>query len=245
MTSISISSATCFRRNIGHSSRTCSTSWIFAGSQAQHGEFFSLNLCRYCANPPSPVRVCAILDVIPVFWRTRYACSTREKKHLVISPVLPSAYRSCHSSRLAALITFFAYDSGYLSYSAAVFLVRAARLASSSARSLPAIPACALTQNKRTALPSATISEVSRYVGQRVICPRRRVPRLLSVPPLHQGRTDSAFNTATVGINARPDDDETVHRLGVEVLDALVPDLGHVRRVGKPPSPQARSTKCP
>ncbi|GBP21010.1 hypothetical protein EVAR_11041_1 [Eumeta japonica] len=89
MTPISVSSATRSRRNIGHSSRTCSTSWILAGSQAQYGESFSLNLCRYCENPPCPVRVCAKWDVISVFRRTRYACSTRGKKHLVISPVPP------------------------------------------------------------------------------------------------------------------------------------------------------------
>ncbi|GBP51979.1 hypothetical protein EVAR_45828_1 [Eumeta japonica] len=114
MTPISVSSATRSRSNIAHSSRTCSTSWIFAGSQAQYGESFSY-LCRYCANLPCPVRVCAIWDIISIFPRTRYACFTRRKKHLVISPVLPSAHRSCHSSRLTALITFFAYDSGNIS----------------------------------------------------------------------------------------------------------------------------------
>ncbi|GBP18604.1 hypothetical protein EVAR_14374_1 [Eumeta japonica] len=164
MTPISVSSATRSRRNIGHSSRTCSTSWILAGSQAQYGESFSLNLCRYCENPPCPVRVCAKWDVISVFRRTRYACSTRGKKHLVISPVPPSAYRSCHSSRLAALITL-SRTTAETRHSPLPSLVRAARLASSSARSFPAIPACALTQNKRTALPSATISEMSRLAS--------------------------------------------------------------------------------
>ncbi|GBP96893.1 hypothetical protein EVAR_84146_1 [Eumeta japonica] len=66
MTPISVSSATRSRRNIGHS-RERAASWILAGSQAQYGESFSLNLCRYCENPPCPVRVCAKWDVISVF----------------------------------------------------------------------------------------------------------------------------------------------------------------------------------
>ncbi|GBP90783.1 hypothetical protein EVAR_102465_1 [Eumeta japonica] len=49
------------------------------------------------------------------------------------------------------------------------------------------------------------------------------------VPPFGQGRTDFALNTASVGVDLRPDHRETVHRLGVEVLDALVPDLGHAQ----------------
>ncbi|GBP08070.1 Protein ALP1-like [Eumeta japonica] len=46
-------------------------------------------------------RVCATWDVIWMPLRTLYACFTRGKKRLVISSVLPSAYRCCHS-RLAA-----------------------------------------------------------------------------------------------------------------------------------------------
>ncbi|GBP11755.1 hypothetical protein EVAR_77857_1 [Eumeta japonica] len=54
--------------------------------------------------------VCATWDVISICLRIRYACFFRGKKHLVISPVLPSAHRFCHSSRLAALIIYFACD---------------------------------------------------------------------------------------------------------------------------------------
>ncbi|GBP34576.1 hypothetical protein EVAR_85296_1 [Eumeta japonica] len=63
------------------------------------------------------------------------------------------------------------------------------------------------------------------------IKPERRVPDLLSVPPFRQGRTDFALYSASVGVDLRPDHCKTVHCLEVEVLDALVPDLGHVRRV--------------
>ncbi|GBP53034.1 hypothetical protein EVAR_43319_1 [Eumeta japonica] len=91
---------------------------ILAGSQAQYGESFSLNLCRYCENPPCPVRVCAKWDVI----------SFSE------DPV-----RLFHSGKEA-------------------FGRRAWR-------ACPHALTCALTQNKRTALPSATISEMSRLHG--------------------------------------------------------------------------------
>ncbi|GBP72926.1 hypothetical protein EVAR_41142_1 [Eumeta japonica] len=107
MTPICVSSTTRSRRKIGHSSRTCNTSWIFAGSQAQYGESFSLNLCRYCANPPYPVRVCVIWDVISIF------------RH----PVRPfhsgkeafGDFRLALAASLAAHVIFFAYDSGNLS----------------------------------------------------------------------------------------------------------------------------------
>ncbi|GBP52976.1 hypothetical protein EVAR_97569_1 [Eumeta japonica] len=65
---------------------------------------------QVCENPPCPVKVSVNWDVMSICWRTLYAYSARGRKHLEISPALPSAYRSCHSSRLTDLITFFAYD---------------------------------------------------------------------------------------------------------------------------------------
>ncbi|GBP30886.1 hypothetical protein EVAR_91627_1 [Eumeta japonica] len=61
--------------------------------------------------------------------------------------------------------------------------------------------------------------------------PERRVPGFFSVLPLRQGCTDFVYDSASVGINMRPDHCETVQNLTVQVLDALIPDLGQVRRV--------------
>ncbi|GBP25154.1 hypothetical protein EVAR_19637_1 [Eumeta japonica] len=61
--------------------------------------------------------------------------------------------------------------------------------------------------------------------------PERRVSGLLSVPPFRQGLTDLALYSVSVGVDLRPDHCKTVHCLEIKILDALISDLGHVRRV--------------
>ncbi|GBO98730.1 hypothetical protein EVAR_72721_1 [Eumeta japonica] len=59
----------------------------------------------------------------------------------------------------------------------------------------------------------------------------RRVPSFLSIPPFNQGCTDLALDSASVGVDVRFNYGETVQSLGIQVLDAIVSDLGHVRDV--------------
>ncbi|GBP43380.1 hypothetical protein EVAR_34296_1 [Eumeta japonica] len=51
------------------------------------------------------------------------------------------------------------------------------------------------------------------------------------MPPFRQSCADFAVDSAYVGVDGRFDYGETVQGLGIQVLDALVSDLGHVRGV--------------
>ncbi|GBP96369.1 hypothetical protein EVAR_65699_1 [Eumeta japonica] len=67
-------------------------------------------------------------------------------------------------------------------------------------------------------------------------------------PATRQGRSDFAFNTATVGENARPDDGETVHRLGSRSSTPRTRSRARarVRQIAEiHGSLELRSTKCP
>ncbi|GBP47143.1 hypothetical protein EVAR_36968_1 [Eumeta japonica] len=50
-------------------------------------------------------------------------------------------------------------------------------------------------------------------------------------PAIPSGPHDFVFYSASVGVHMQSDHCEMVNCLGVQVLDALMPDLGHVRRV--------------
>ncbi|GBP34121.1 hypothetical protein EVAR_28255_1 [Eumeta japonica] len=119
-TPISASSATRSRRDIEHSLKTCSTSWIFMASQAEYCESFNLNLCSYCVNPPCLRIALAKADVeslntltspsLPFFtlhiafcnaiisaWNTVQKRSSRNVKYQISSP-------SCHSVRASVSV---------------------------------------------------------------------------------------------------------------------------------------------
>ncbi|GBP14901.1 hypothetical protein EVAR_75477_1 [Eumeta japonica] len=138
-------------------------SWILAQSQEQYGESSSLNINRYYPNPPWPVSVSATWDVILIYLRTLYVCCAREKKYLMISPMFSSAYRFCYSSRLAALITFV-WQRKPVVVSCRLLdeggppgeLVCTRVTCDSGMRS---------NSERRTALPSAAISEMSRLAS--------------------------------------------------------------------------------
>ncbi|GBP03307.1 hypothetical protein EVAR_2706_1 [Eumeta japonica] len=53
--------------------------------------------------------------------------------------------------------------------------------------------------------------------------PECQVPDLVSVSPFRKGRTNFAFYSASVGVDLRPNQCETVHYLGVKVLELSYP----------------------
>ncbi|GBP51706.1 hypothetical protein EVAR_96257_1 [Eumeta japonica] len=68
-----------------------------------------------------------------------------------------------------------------------------------------------------------------------------RSPEFHPVSPFSQGRTDFAFNSATVGINVQPDDVELVNRCRIQVLHALEPELA--RPLPSPLCPEGAASR--
>ncbi|GBP30783.1 hypothetical protein EVAR_82525_1 [Eumeta japonica] len=79
----------------------------------------------------------------------------------------------------------------------------------------------------RIALYSATISAWKTVQKGS----SRSVKYQVSSSSRHSVRVDFALDSASVGVNVRPDYSKTVQSLGVQVLDALVLSFGHVREV--------------
>ncbi|GBP58883.1 hypothetical protein EVAR_54677_1 [Eumeta japonica] len=178
--------------------RERAASWILAGSQAQYGESFSLNLCRYCENPPCPVRVCAKWDVISVFGGPgsppNHPFRVRQRK-LIIDRCRLLGEGGAPGELVRTLVS---RDSG----------MRSNKI--SAQPCLPQRSEMSRLASWAEARPSPPERPCRR---DRVVASSTKSPFRPATP---SGPPDFAFNTATVGENARPDDGETVHS-GVEV----------------------------